>query len=151
VVNGVSIHAAEPRDLHAAVALLQAQLREHDITTPEAALRDVVRSVVDDPRHGFILLASSGDGACAIAYAAAHLSAEHGGLIGWLEELYVVPGQRGKGVGSLLLGEVFSRAAQLGWRGVELEVVEGHERAAALYLRHGFQRAPRSRYSLIFA
>jgi GNAT superfamily N-acetyltransferase len=71
-------------------------------------------------------------------------------VIGWLEELYVVPEFRGAGVGSALLADVLARAERLKWRGVELEVVVGHERAAALYLRHGFVSAPRSRYTRLF-
>ena len=45
---------------------------------------------------------------------------------------------RGRSVGSALLADVIARAERLNWRGVELEVVVGHERAAALYVRHGF-------------
>ena len=137
-------------DVESVVSLLNAQLLEHDIATPEGALRDVVQAVARDERHGFILLARSNVGAVGVAYAAAHLSAEHGGVIGWLEELYVVPENRGRGVGAALLEEVIARAERLNWRGIELEVVAGHERAAALYVRHGFVAAPRSRYTRLF-
>lgn len=146
----IAIHALTQDDVDLAVGLLDAQLREHDISTPAAALREVVRAVIADDRHGFMYLAWLGDRAVGIAYAAAHLSAEHGGVIGWLEELYVAPECRGAGVGSLLLHEVISHAQQLNWRGIELEVVAGHERAAALYLRHGFIAAPRARYTRLF-
>lgn len=146
----VSITALRSSDLDVAVQLLTAQLEEHDIATPEERLREVVEAVVADARHGFILLASADDREIGIAYAAAHLSAEHGGAIGWLEELYVIPTWRGRGVGSLLLADLLSRAQQLHWRGVELEVVAGHERAAALYLRHGFVATRRARYTRLF-
>ena len=134
-----------------AVTLLQAQLREHDIETPAELLRDVVTRVQRDAREGFMLLAQDGVAFVGIAYAAAHLSAEHGGIIGWLEELYVVPGSRGTGVGSALLRDVIARAQALGWRGVELEVVAGHERAVPLYQRHGFVLTPRARFTRSFA
>ena len=133
-----------------AVTLLHAQLREHDIETPVKLLRDVVARVQRDWREGFMLLAQDGAQFVGIAYAAAHLSAEHGGIIGWLEELYVVPGSRGTGVGSALLHEVMARAQALDWRGIELEVVAGHERAVPLYERHGFEAVRRTRYSRIF-
>ena len=149
-MNAIGIYGVEAEDVDVAVRLLDAQLREHDISTATAALREVVRAVVADDRHGFMYLARTGDRAVGLAYAAAHLSAEHGGVIGWLEELYVSPDCRGEGVGSLLLREVISRAQQLNWRGLELEVVAGHERAAALYLRHGFLPAPRARYTRLF-
>jgi GNAT superfamily N-acetyltransferase len=134
-----------------AVTLLQAQLREHDIETPVDLLRDVVARVQADAREGFVLLAHDGAQPVGIAYAAAHLSAEHGGISGWLEELYVVPGSRGRGVGSALLGAVIARAQALDWRGIELEVVAGHERAVPLYQRHGFVSTPRARFTRLFA
>ena len=149
-MEAISIAAVRAGDVATAVDLLAAQLREHDIATVEEQLRAVVQAVVDDERHGFMLLARAGDRTAGIAYAATHLSAEHGGVIGWLEELYVVPDWRGRGVGSRLLAEVISRAQQLRWRAVELEVVRGHERAAALYVRHAFVEAQRARYTRTF-
>ncbi|HEX8281246.1 MAG TPA: GNAT family N-acetyltransferase [Chthoniobacterales bacterium] len=143
----VSITAARAEDREAIVALLRAQLLEHEIDTPEHALREVVNAVVDDPRHGFILLAQQDERTAGIAYVAAHLSAEHGGMIGWLEELYVRPESRGSGVGSALLKEVASRAQQLGWNALELEVVAGHERVVPLYERCGFALLPRTRFT----
>lgn len=148
--DNVSIAALGRDSVDAAVRLLAAQLREHDISTVEDDLRAVAEAVAGDARHGFMLLASSGDNTIGIAFAAAHLSAEHGGVIGWLEELYVAPECRGRGVGAQLLTNVLSRAEALRWRGLELEVVAGHERAAALYLRHGFRALDRKRYSCIF-
>ena len=149
-MDNITIAVVSAHDTETVVQLLKAQLLEHDIGTAEEALRGVVRLVTTDERHGFMLLAKSNAHAVGVAYAAAHLSAEHGGLIGWLEELYVVPEYRGRGVGSTLLVDVLARAERLKWRGVELEVVAGHERAAALYVRHGFMAADRSRYTRLF-
>jgi GNAT superfamily N-acetyltransferase len=136
-----------------AVALLAAQLHEHDIETPRSLLRKVVERVCSDPREGFMLLARLPHVAepVGIAFAAAHLSAEHGGIIGWLEELYVSPEYRGSGAGSALLREVMVHAQERHWRAIELEVVQGHERVVALYARNGFTNAQRSRYTRLLA
>ncbi len=138
----------EPTHLDEIVALLEAQLREHDIATDAGALCSVASEVIADPRHGFILLATVDDAVAGLAYAAAHLSAEHGGPVGWLEELYVAPRWRERGIGSDLLRAVISRAQRLGWRALELEVVAGHERVAGLYVRHGFAALARARFTL---
>jgi GNAT superfamily N-acetyltransferase len=130
-----------------AVMLLLAQLHEHDIATPLESLRAVVDRVLGDPREGFMLIAHCGDQPAGIAFAAAHLSAEHGGRIGWLEELYVVPVLRSRGVGSALLDDVIVRARGRGWRALELEVVAGHERVVPLYVRNGFTAATRTRFT----
>ncbi len=132
------------------MTLLEAQLVEHEMAQPIDVLRNVARAVLSNPRHGFILLALADDRPIGIAYAAAHLSAEHGGMIGWLEELYVEPEWRARSVGSALLEGVAARAQTLGWRGLELEVVAGHERALPFYARHGFQKLPRARLSRTF-
>lgn len=145
-----SIKAVEAGDIETAVTLLVSQLAEHEIVTPPDALHAVVCEVVSDSRRGFMLLAMAGDRAVGIAYAAAHLSAEHGGMIGWLEELYVSPDVRGRGIGAALLREVATRAKALAWRGLELEIVHGHERVVSLYHRHGFQPLLRTRFSRIF-
>ena len=144
-----AIRPVELDDIENAVALLAAQLIEHDIATPRDALRAVVTQVASDPYHGFMLLALAEDRAVGIAYAAAHLSAEHGGTIGWLEELYVIPEMRSRGIGSALLSEVVARAQARCWRGLELEIVEGHERAVALYQRYAFRPLSRTRFSLL--
>ncbi len=141
-----SVRSINPDEVDLAVTLLQAQLEEHEIQTPPAALRRVIEQVVAEARHGFIALAFADAEAVGIAYAAAHLSAEHGGTIGWLEELYVVPAWRSRGAGSALLREVASRAEALGWRSLELEVVRGHERTVPLYERHHFRALSRTRF-----
>lgn len=145
-----SVISASAADVEAAVVLLLAQMEEHAIATAPDALREVTRAVISDPRHGFILLAIAEEGPAGIAYAAAHLSAEHGGIIRWLEELYVLPAWRGRGLGAALLGEVVARARKLEWRGLELEILRGHERAVPLYERHAFRPLARARFSRIF-
>ncbi|MDQ3626604.1 MAG: GNAT family N-acetyltransferase [Verrucomicrobiota bacterium] len=147
VVRNVTVVPATPATMEVAVNLFRVQLGEHEIFPAEQALREVTRTVLSNSSHGFILLAWAEPEFIGIAYAAAHLSAEHGGTVGWLEELYVAPERRGQGVGSTLLAAVISRAQQLGWRAVELEVVAGHERAVPLYLRHEFLPVSRARFT----
>jgi GNAT superfamily N-acetyltransferase len=140
------ISLLDARQLDCAVALFSAQLKEHGITTPADDLRSVTQSVVADPRYGFIVLASTVEaGPVGIAYASCLLSLEHGGISGWLEELYVLPEWRGRGIGSRLVAEVITRAKELGWRAIDLEVDAGHQRAISLYLRHQFQLHSRTR------
>ncbi len=149
-MDPISVQLLDPVHFDSALDLFEAQLREHQIESPGPALRSVVHEVMTCPSFGFILMAMLQGKAIGVAYAASHLSLEHGGIIGWLEELYVLPAFRGMGAGGTLLRETESRARGLGWRGLELEVVAGHERAIALYSRHGFLPLSRSRCCRIF-
>ena len=146
----VYVNSVELADLDAAIVLFDAQLREHEIVTPVDDLYAVGRAVIADPSLGFLLLAITEGTPVGVVYAASHLSLEHGGVVGWLEELYVLPERRGQGIGSRLLTEVIARARELSWRAIELEVVAGHERVVPLYLRHAFQPLSRNRFCRIF-
>ena len=145
----IQVRLANQRDIDAVSALLEAQLREHQMTPPAEALRESIRAVIDNPRYGFILLAASPDnGAVGVAYASSLLSFEHGGVSGWVEELYITPARRGQGIGSRLVERVITIAKELGWRALDLEVDTNHERAIALYRRHHFLPHSRSRFYL---
>lgn len=82
----------------------------------------------------------------AVAYVVTILSVEHGGRTGWLEELYVTPNQRQRGIGSALLKGVIKLVRELGLVALDLEVDADHQRAESLYARFGFRRLPRSRW-----
>jgi ribosomal protein S18 acetylase RimI-like enzyme len=133
--------------LDAVVALFEAQLREHAIKTSRDDLRRVIQQVTDDQRYGFMLAATAPDGCpIGVAYASSLLSLEHGGVSGWLEELYVLPQWRGQGIGSRLIEEVVIHARKLGWRALDLEVDATHQRAVSLYTRYQFRSHSRRRF-----
>jgi GNAT superfamily N-acetyltransferase len=128
-------------------ALFEAQLLEHDIVTGRDDLKSAVQTVAAEPRYGFILVASEVDGEpVGVAYASCLLSLEHGGISGWLEELYVLPQWRNIGIGSQLITAVITHARELGWRAIDLEIESSHRRAISLYARHQFTPLSRTRY-----
>lgn len=86
-----------------------------------------------------------------VAILATTWTVEHGGLVAWLDELYVVPERRGLGIGQSLLSHAVAEAKALGCLAVELEVDEAHARAENLYARNGFGRLPRRRWALPLA
>ena len=135
-----------------ALPLIEAQYREHDIPMGGARLRRALRLLL--PRAGparspagAILLASDALEATGVAVLSFTVTLEHGGRVAWLDELYVVPGRRGEGIGRALLMAALAAARRSGCKAVELEVVRGHDRAARLYLRESFHRLPRTRFS----
>ena len=141
------INLVDAQMLDAVVGLFEAQLQEHGITVSRNDLRMVAQTIVADRRYGFMLLASAPEGnPIGAAYASSLLSLEHGGVSGWVEELYVLPHWRGRGIGSRLIAEVVARARELGWRALDLEVDANHQRAISLYARHQFKPHSRSRY-----
>ena len=142
------ILAAESADRAAVTDLLAAQFREHDIAISPERLAAGVDGVLDDPGRGVLLLARLDGQPVAVAYLAWTWTLEHGGRVGWLEELYTRPEHRGRGVGGALLAEACARAHEAGCLAVDLEVEAGHARAVRLYERRAFRRLDRTRLSL---
>ena len=131
------------RDCELALPLVEAQYREHGIAMRGAPLRHALRTLVGG--KGIVLVA--GDRAPAgVAVLSWNYELERGGMVAWLDELYVVPERRGRGLGTALLRRALRAARREGCESVQLEVVRGHQRAARLYSREGFARLPRIRY-----
>lgn len=64
-------------------------------------------------------------------------SAEAGGMTLWIEELFVLPAYRGRGLGRAFFAHLRAHALQ-GVARLRLELTNGNARARALYEREGF-------------
>jgi GNAT superfamily N-acetyltransferase len=140
------ISPAAIRDCNECARLLVEQLGEHGVSASTKRLSQLLEAVVANEGRGFVLLARADEHVVGVAYAATILSAEHSGLVAWLEELYVAPSYRSQGIGSALLAAVVERAQKAGVVAVDLEVEASHGRAESLYRRFGFRPLDRSRW-----
>jgi GNAT superfamily N-acetyltransferase len=147
MIEGIDIRPATPHDLDEVVELLAAQLAEHDIPIARADLAYAAEGIVRVPERGIILLATDASRAVGVACVSFSWTVERGGMVAWLDELYVVPDRREHGIGNELLGRVIAAAAEAECRTVELEVETSHARAEHLYRRHGFTDMPRRRWT----
>ena len=142
----VTILPARATDAGAIADLLVAQMLEHRVRSNRATLKRLVRQFLHNQRRGFALVARLENEVIGVAYVPIIISMEHGGPLGWLEELYVTPSRRGRGVGTLLVKAVIRHARRLHLTALDLEVDVEHKRAEKLYARHGFRRLARSRW-----
>jgi GNAT superfamily N-acetyltransferase len=90
---------------------------------------------------GFVLLAETGDGP-PVGYALVHLRGPEetwatGERIGVLETLAVLPGERGRGIGSLLFERVYEELRATGVRELEVAVIARNAEALRFYERQG--------------
>ena len=146
VVQSFSIASATVRDCRECAGLLVEQLDEHGFNASVEPIARILENVIADPARGFLVLARDGSRTIGVAYVATILSAEHCGLVAWLEELYVIPTHRCRGVGTALLTAVLERARGTGVVAMDLEVAADHRRAESLYRRLGFRPLERSRW-----
>lgn len=64
----------------------------------------------------------------------------------WIEELYVTPAARRRGIGRILVETVLDWAEENGFRGIDLEAYHGNTPASVLYRALGFHRLGRERF-----
>lgn len=140
------IRQATGADREALIGLLLAQLGEHRIDTPAAGVAAAVDGLLRDPNRGRLLVATVDGRPVGVAALSFVWAIEHGGRSSWLEELYVEPSHRNRGIGRALLGAACDTAAACGAVAVDLEVDAGHQRAARLYEAAGFRPLPRARF-----
>jgi ribosomal protein S18 acetylase RimI-like enzyme len=142
----LDIRPVAPADFASVTALLVAQLREHRIDTPETKIASAVEGIARHPDRGRILVAIENGTPVGVAAMSFVWPIEHGDRSAWLEELYVTPTARGRGIGTKLLRAALEAASEAGAVAVDLEVDVDHQRVAKLYEREGFRSLPRARW-----
>ena len=145
-LSDCKIHLAIPRQIKAVAGLLATQLDEHGILSTKTALTKNLALVARRKSLGFVLvLTDSRREVIGAALGCSQMSLEHGGISGWLEEFYILPKFRNRGLGERMLNEFIKTAKKLGWRAIDLEVDAHHRRVISLYRRSGFTELPRRR------
>jgi GNAT superfamily N-acetyltransferase len=142
----ISIVSAAVSDCGECARLLVEQLGEHGVNISADQLLCVLEEVVADETRGFLLLARDDGRIVGVAYVATIPSVEHCGFVAWLEELYVTPVYRSRGIGTALVEAVLERARKMDIVAIDLEIDAGHSRAESLYRRVGFRPLSRSRW-----
>jgi ribosomal protein S18 acetylase RimI-like enzyme len=140
-----SIEPAAANDCWEYAQLLVEHLRELGIDASATALTQVLEDVARDSARGFILVARENGRVVGVAYVATILSMEHCGPVAWLEELYVTPDCRHRGVGTAPVSAVLEQVEAAGLVAIDLEVDAAQRRAISFYQRLGFRRLDRSR------
>lgn len=101
----------------------------------ERTFAELMRS--DKYAEGFIL--EEDDTAVGFGLTAKTFSREGGGMVLWLEELYILPDYRCRGLGKQYFDFIEEYARKNNFARIRLEVEEYNVRARALYERLGYQ------------
>jgi GNAT superfamily N-acetyltransferase len=135
------IRLAGPADA-AQVARLLAAFRDYygESRPGDAAILEVVRALLDDPSTEFLL---AGQPASGVAQLRFRLSVWTGNEDAWLEDVFVLEGARGEGLGRALVAASVERAHERGCRRIQLDANEDNAVALVLYESLGFKNAKR--------
>ena len=100
-------------------------------------------AVLGDPALGRVWLVLEGGRAVGYLVLTLGFSMEYGGLRGFLDDFFVKPEARGKGLGAAALGEVREACLEIGVRALLVETGTGDHPARSLYARAGFEETGR--------
>ena len=135
----VEFGAATREDLPQLVALLGVLFaQEAEFVPDDTKQTRALEKILSDASVGRIHVAREGGKVVAMASLLYSISTAEGGLSASFEDLVVLPGYRGKGIGKSLLRHVIAEARKEGVLRLTLLTDRQNERAQALYRKVGF-------------
>jgi GNAT superfamily N-acetyltransferase len=129
--GSAEVRVAGPEERDAVAALIGGFRDFYEEKTPtDSTIERMVAQLIDDERTDFLLIGEPAFGLAALRY---RPSVWTGADDAWLEDLFVVESERGKGAGRALIEACIERAAERGCKRVQLDANERNEGAIALY------------------
>ena len=138
---------AKPDDLDRLMPLCTAFQTEQGLPRDDTSLRNALAPLLEGSAHGAVYIAGPVRAPIGYAVVCFGWSLEFGGLDGFLDEIYIRPGVRGRGIGTEILNALPRALAGAGLKALHLEVRRDNEKARALYARLHFE--PREQYMLM--
>jgi ribosomal protein S18 acetylase RimI-like enzyme len=136
-----AIARVEERDLGELLPLMRAYCDFYAVTPSDEALLALARALLADPeREGLQLLARAGDRAVAFATVYWSWSTAAAARIGVMNDLYVAPAARGRGLADRLIQACARECAARGAVALEWQTAPSNRRAQSVYDRAGARR-----------
>lgn len=142
-----ALHLAGPDDLARVLTLVEAFHAEAGIASDEAGRRAGVSPLLEGSPYGAVYIIGPTRAPIGYVVVTFGWSVEFGGMDGFVDEIWVRPAVRGRGIATEVLIELPRALADAGLKALHLEVDRGDETARRLYERAGFR--PRDRYILM--
>lgn len=142
-----ALHLAKPEHLDKLHTLSRAFAEEMALPVDDTARRNALAPLLEGTPHGAVYLI--GPPLAPVGYIALSFgwSLEFGGLEGTVDELFIRPAVRGRGMASEVMHALPKALAPFGLKALSLEVDKTDDAARRLYARAGF--TPRDRYVLM--
>lgn len=142
-----ALNLAKSEDLDRLLPLVAAFHDEAGITMDGDARSGALTPLLEGSPHGAIYLIGPGRAPIGYIVVCFGWSIEFAGMDGFIDEFYIRPGVRGRGIGSEVLRQLPKALASAGMKALHLEVATDNDRAQKLYGRLRFE--PRRNYILM--
>lgn len=137
----MSVRPATPDDVPTLVALMAEFYGEAGYPLPAEAATRTFAALLADPRLGGAWIMEAGGEAAGHVVLTVCFSMEYGGLVGFVDDLFVRAAFRGRGLAAAGLAEVRRAAEARGVRALRVEAGPDNDVAQRVYRRAGFEDA----------
>jgi len=142
-----ALHLAKPNDLERLMPLVAAFHAEETLQSTEDTRRAALAPLLDGSPHGAVYLIGPQRAPIGYIVVTFGWSVEFGGMDGFIDEIFIRSGVRGRGVGSEVITSLVAMLKSVGMKALHLEVDPENARALRLYGRCHFK--PRSGYQMM--
>ena len=133
----MEIRPARPEEVEELLPLIRAYCEFYEAFPPDGGLREMARALIADPEQGALFIARDGEDAVGFAALAWKWSSLRGARIGVMEDLFVVPEARGRGIADALIEACADRCRERGAPAMEWLTAPDNHRAQVVYDRAG--------------
>ncbi|WP_297341456.1 GNAT family N-acetyltransferase [Pseudophaeobacter sp.] len=142
-----ALHLARPEHLEKLLTMVEAFHVEEGLDTSPEQRRAGIEPLLEGIPYGAVYIIGPTRAPIGYIVVTFGWSVEFGGMDGFVDEIYIRPPVRGRGLASEVLIELPKTLSQAGIKALHLEVDRENEQAQRLYQRTRFQ--PRDRYMLM--
>jgi GNAT superfamily N-acetyltransferase len=148
LADGVEIHPARTDEIEEMLPLIRAYCEFYETEPDDDGLRRMFETLITDTSQGAVYIARDGGSAVGFATLDWKWSSLKAAKIGYLEDLFVDPEARGKGIADALIEVCANRCRELGVPAMSWQTAPDNHRAQRVYDRTGAEAEPYLEYDL---
>ena len=138
-MSAAALTLATPDHADRLMAMVAAFHAEEGLKVTDAMRNAAIAPLLEGSPHGAAYLIGPPRAPIGYVIVCFGWSVEFGGMDGFIDEIYVRPGVRGRGIASDVLTRLPQALAGAGLKALHLEVDAGNDTARRLYTRAGFR------------
>jgi ribosomal protein S18 acetylase RimI-like enzyme len=137
LAEGVEIRDARPEEAAELLPLMRAYCEFYEASPPDDGLLKMARTLIADPEQGAMFIARDRGVAVGFATLDWKWSSLKGARIGYLEDIFVTPAARGRGIADALIVACAERCRERGAPAMQWQTAPDNDRAQSVYDRTG--------------
>jgi GNAT superfamily N-acetyltransferase len=137
LAEGIEVRPARTDEIEEMLPLIRAYCAFYEVEPDDQGLREMFETLITDPEQGVVFIARNDGSAVGFATLDWKWSSLKAARIGYLEDLFVDPEARGRGIADALIEACARRCRERGLPALEWLTAPDNHRAQKVYNRTG--------------